>query len=144
MVAVQQVVEQEIGLVLDMMSASADDWYAVVEGDGLSGNDREKFNQAFESLKTGAYDLAFKGFGELSAKGSLVSQYYLGLMYLKGMGSLQDYSRAHLWFNIASSQGHKRSRIRLDELTQRMSANQVAHAQKLAQAWAKRHVKKDN
>ena len=140
MVANQQIVEKEIGQLLRMTVAPPDDWYEVTGGVGLNKNDREKFNNAFESLIAGSYNSAFKGFARLSARGSVVSQYHLGLMYLKGIGVLQDFCRAHLWLNVASSRGHKKARIQLGKLTNKMSAHQLAEAQKLARAWvAKNH-----
>jgi len=64
-------------------------WYEVInrtqpDGAGLEGTDRDKFNKAFDSYTAGSHDIAFKGFLELSEKGSSISQYFLGVMYLKG------------------------------------------------------------
>jgi TPR repeat protein len=132
----QRVVEKEIDQLLHLAEAPAGDWYEVTGGDGLDTIDRRTYNYAFEAFAAGSYDSAFKGFARLSAGGSCASQYHLGLMYLKGMGALQDYCRAHLWLNIASSQGHKKARIQLEKLTRKMSVRQVAEAQKLARAWA--------
>jgi TPR repeat protein len=136
MAANQQIVEKEIGQLLNLAVAPPDDWYEVMDGGDLNKTDRRIFNYAIEALIAGSNDSAFKGFAKLSTKGSSVSQYHLGLMYLKGMGALQDYCYAHLWFNIASSQGHKKARIQLEKLTKKMNAQQVTEAQKLAQAWA--------
>lgn len=94
--------------------------------------DRDKFNQAFESFMAGLYDGAYKGFLELSKEGSSISQYYLGLMYISGMGALQDFRHAHMWLNIASSRGHKKARAQLEKLTQKMTTDELAEAQKLA------------
>ena len=132
----QRIVEKEIDQLLHLAVVPLDDWYEVMNGDGLSKVDRRIFNYTFEAFIAGSYDSAFKGFARLSTKGSIVSQYHLGLMYLKGMGALQDYCYAHLWFNIAASQNHKKARIQLEKLTKKMSIHQVAEAQKLARAWA--------
>ena len=129
----------ENGRVLRMSPTSSDDWYETVGGTALGRGDRGTFNKAFEAMVGGDYNQAFEGFGTLSAKGSKTSQYYLGTMYLTGMGALQDYCRAHMWLNIASSQGHRKSRQKLERLTKKMTANQVAEAQKLARAWAEKH-----
>ena len=94
--------------------------------------DRDKFNHAFESFMAGLYDGAYKGFLELSKEGSSISQYYLGLMYISGMGALQDFRHAHMWLNIASSRGHKKARAQLEKLTQKMTTDELAEAQKLA------------
>ncbi len=126
---------------LRMSPKSFNDWYETVGGSTLGRSDRDDFNNAFESMVAGANNRAFEGFGTLSAKGSRTSQYYLGLMYLTGMGTLQDYCRAHMWLNIASSRGHRKSRQQLEQLTKKMTANQVAEAQKLARAWAEKYRK---
>lgn len=135
MSANQQIIEKDIGQLLKLSVAPHDDWYEVMGGARLKEIDRKRFNHAFESFVDGSYDSAFKRFGRLSAKGSAISQYHLGLMYLKGLGVLQDFCRAHLWLNIASSQGHKKARAQLEKLTKRMGAQQVAEAQKLARVW---------
>jgi len=132
----QRIVEKEIDQLLHLAVVPPDDWFEVMGGVGLKDTDRENFNTAFESFIAGSYDSAFKGFARLSTRGSSVSRYHLGLMYLKGTGVLQDFCRAHLWFNIASSQGHKKAGMQLEKLTYKMSVHQVAEAQKLARAWA--------
>ena len=131
----QQIAEKKHDQLLHLAVAPPDDWCEAMGGGDLNKNDRGTFNHAFESFVAGSYDSAFKGFAKLSTKGSFVSQYHLGLMYLKGMGALQDYCYAHLWLNIASSQGYKKARIQLEKITNKMSAQQVAKAQKLARAW---------
>lgn len=139
MAANQQIVEKEIDQLLHLAVAPCDDWYEVMDGGNSNKIDRRIFNYAFEAFVAGSYDIAFKGFARLSTKGSIVSRYHLGLMYLKGMGALQDYCYAHLWFNIAASQGHKKARIQLKKLTKKMSIHQVTKAQKLARAWAEKN-----
>jgi TPR repeat protein len=124
----QRIIEKDIGQLLRLSVAPSDDWYEVMGGAGLKDIDRKQFNTAFESFIDGSYDSAFKRFGRLSAKGSAISQYHLGLMYLKGLGVLQDFCRAQ-------------ARIQLEKLTKRMSAHQVAEAQKLARVWAAKNSK---
>jgi peptidoglycan hydrolase-like protein with peptidoglycan-binding domain len=53
-------------------------------------------------------------------------------MYAQGKGVLQDYSQAHAWFNLAASQGHEKAAIYRDEIAEKMTSNQVARAQQLA------------
>jgi TPR repeat protein len=136
MAAHQLIVEKEIDRPLHLAVAPLDDWYEVMDGGDLDRTDRRIFNYAVEAFIAGSYGSTFKGFAKLSTKSSLVSQYHLGLMYLKGMGALQDYCYAHLWLNIASSQGHKQASVQLEKLTKKMSAQQLAEAQNLARAWA--------
>lgn len=120
-----------------MSEESSVDWYetiSITQPDSVEimGENREQFNNAFESLTTGYYDSAFKGLLELSEKGSSISQYFLGVMYLSGEGVLQDFLQAHKWFNIASSQGHKIAKEHLQKLTKDMSPTQAVEAQRLA------------
>lgn len=114
-----------------------DDWYGAIistqpDGTELKELSRGKFNNAFGLFTEGSYDGAYKGFVKLSREGSSISQYYLGLMYLSGKGVLQDFRQAHMWLNISSSQGHKKASTQLEKLTQQMTADQLAEAQKLA------------
>ena len=123
--------------VLSLIPESREDWYEAIlsaqpDDAGLDEKDRDRFNFAFEAFTTGAYDNAYDGFIDLAKGGSSICQYYLGLMYISGMGVLQDFRQAHAWLNIASSRGHKKARKQLEKLTQKMTADQLAGAQKLA------------
>ena len=116
------------------------DWYEAISKDqpdavDLSPIDQELFHHAFECFTGGNNTLAFKGFSELAEKGSSISQYFLGIMCLEGLGVLQDYLKAHMWFNIAASSGHKKARNQLENLTRQLGAEQVVDAQKLAKDW---------
>ena len=135
-----------MGEVQPMVSETSDDWYEAIissqpEGIGLSEQDRDAFNDAFDAYTKGSYDIARTGFNELASQGSSVCQYYLGLMYSGGMGVLQDFGEAHMWFNIASSQGHTKARKHLDMLTHKMTADQIADAQKRARQWVSKKSK---
>lgn len=126
-----------MGNVQPIAPEPCEDWYGTItstqpDGVGLEKLNRDKFNHAFESFTAGSYSGAYDEFVVLSKRGSSISQYYLGLMYLSGKGVLQDFRQAHMWLNIASSQGHKKARTQLDKLTQKMTADQVAEAQQLA------------
>ncbi|MGD8420068.1 MAG: hypothetical protein PVJ78_06530 [Gammaproteobacteria bacterium] len=117
------------------------DWFGTLVGDredddsSIDDIAREKFNRAFEAAVAGSSREAYQGYLELAEAGIAVSQYYLGKMYLKGSGTLQDYCLAHMWFNIAASQDHKKSAIQLEKLTARMTPEQLAEAQKMAREW---------
>lgn len=119
------------------------DWYGTLVGDqedddpNIDDIAREKFNRAFEAAIAGSFREAYQVYLELAEAGIAVSQYYLGKMYLKGSGTLQDYCLAHMWLNIAASQDHKKAAIQLEKLTARMTAEQLAEAQKMAREWIK-------
>ena len=53
-------------------------------------------------------------------------------MYSKGLGVLQDYTRAHMWFNIAASSGHKNAVTNRDIAAKNMMAADISKAQGLA------------
>lgn len=120
------------------------DWYGTLVGDQVDDDPniddiaREKFNRAFEAAIAGSFREAYQVYLELAEAGIAVSQYYLGKMYLKGSGTLQDYCLAHMWFNIAASQDYKKAALQLEKLTESMTAEQLAEAQKMARDWVNR------
>jgi hypothetical protein len=70
-----------------------------------------------------------------AGRGNAVAQFSLGLMYAKGEGVPQDYVQAHLWLNLAAAQGEKEAAKWRDDLTQKMTPEQIAEAQRLAREW---------
>ena len=69
-------------------------------------------NFELKDLKGGLFQVkrdhrkAFK-WHQLSAKqGNADGQYSLGKLFKSGQGVIQDYSLAHMWFNIAIANGH--------------------------------------
>jgi len=59
----------------------------------------------------------------------------LGVMYAKGEGVTQDYKTAHMWFNIAAAAGDSVATKNRDAMTQKMDAQQISEAQKMARSW---------
>ena len=59
-------------------------------------------------------------------------------MYAKGEGVPEDYVKAYAWFNLAAAQGAEDAIKNKDLLRPRMTAEQVAEAQKLAAELFKR------
>ena len=51
-------------------------------------------------------------------------------MYKEGKGVVQDYLRAHMWWNIGASNGDEYFRKYRDEVEAKMTRQQVADAQK--------------
>ena len=69
----------------------------------------------------------------LRNKGHAKAQYNLGLMYAKGKGVLQDYVRAHMWYNIAAMSGESKNASKnRDIVAKRMTPSQLEKAQDLA------------
>ena len=59
----------------------------------------------------------------------------LGRLYVQGLGVPQNYVQAHMWFSLAASRFEAEAVKERDALAARMSAEQVAEAQKQAAAW---------
>ncbi|HEX4968690.1 MAG TPA: tetratricopeptide repeat protein, partial [Nitrospiraceae bacterium] len=59
----------------------------------------------------------------------------LGLIYAQGRGVLQDFIQAHMWYNLGAAHGDLNAAEARDALAQRMSATQIAEAQRLAREW---------
>ena len=64
--------------------------------------------------------------------GGRKAQFNLGVMYANGEGVLEDYVLAYAWWNLAAARGHKKADEAKDTLRLRMTADQIARAQKLS------------
>jgi TPR repeat protein len=85
---------------------------------------------------------AVKWYRLAAAQGSALGQYNLGVRYYNGEGVPQDYVQAYKWFNLAAATStEKEARDRAvearDLVAARMTAAQIAEAQKLAREWKK-------
>jgi TPR repeat protein len=59
----------------------------------------------------------------------------LGLIYYYGRGVAQDYVSAHMWFDLAASEGNLRAVFARDFVAAKRAPLQVGEAKKLARAW---------
>ena len=59
----------------------------------------------------------------------------LGQLYVQGLGILQDYVLAHMWFNLAASRGEVEAIKEREALVAKMTAVERVEAQKLARTW---------
>jgi hypothetical protein len=84
------------------------------------------------AAKSGNLAEAFRQWDVSARLGEARSQRALGLMLRDGHGVLQDFVAAHMWLNLAASQGEGDAARERDVLARRMSAEQVAEAQKRA------------
>ena len=62
-------------------------------------------------------------------------------MYAKGQGVLQDYVRAHMWWNIAASSGYENAANNRNIIEGKMTAEQVAEAQDMARECVANNLK---
>jgi uncharacterized protein len=86
-------------------------------------------------LLSGSTPIAIKLFSSACEQGHVDAQFILGLMYGQGQGCVQDYIRAHMWLNIAASQGYEDARKNRNYAETLMSSEQIGEAQKLASEW---------
>ena len=93
----------------------------------------------YEYLR-GNYDRALEELRPAAREGGAESQYVLGSMYATGKGVLQDYVKAHAWLNLAASRGHDKAALFRDEISRRMTSQQIARAQRLANKWRTRQT----
>ena len=85
---------------------------------------------------------AVKWYKLAAEQGHASAQSNLGAMYGDGQGVLQDYIRAHMWFNIAASSGDSENASKnRDIVAKRMNSNQIETAHKLAHKCVKKNYK---
>ena len=71
-----------------------------------------------------------------AAAGKIEAYYDLGIAYSSGTGGLDiDLIEAHKWFNLAAVGGHERAQECRAEISDEMTAREIAQAQKQARAW---------
>ena len=86
---------------------------------------------------------AVRWFRLAADQGDTQAQYSLALMYGNGRGVTQDDVQAHMWFNLVASRAAGRAREMAvedrDLVAGRMTADQLADAQRLAREWEAAH-----
>jgi len=82
---------------------------------------------------------ALREFRSLAEQGDTGSRIYLGVMYARGHGVLQDYVRAHMWFNLAAVKGNESARNNRDTVAKNMTPAAIIEAQRLAREWLEQH-----
>jgi uncharacterized protein len=72
-------------------------------------------------------------------QGDAFAQYNLGVSYAEGQGVPQDYIAAHMWLSLAALRGsgeeQKQFTNARDVAAKKMTPEQIAEAQRLAQEW---------
>ena len=86
-------------------------------------------------------ELAVVWYTLAAEQGNVRALYNLGLMYAHGQGVLQDYVRAHMWFNNAAISGNKLASENRDIIAKRMTPAKIAEAQDLAQECVRKNYK---
>ncbi|HEX3716502.1 MAG TPA: trypsin-like peptidase domain-containing protein [Verrucomicrobiae bacterium] len=85
------------------------------------------------------YAEALKWYRKAADQGAAPAQYNLGAMYGNGDGIPKNYIEAYKWESLAASQGEELAKKYLPVVEMRMTAEQVAEAQRLAAAFVPRN-----
>jgi TPR repeat protein len=70
-------------------------------------------DRAHQYYADGNFTEAFKYFKFAADKGNLNAQFNLGIMYVNGLGGIQDYSEAIRYLKLAADQGDLESLYRI-------------------------------
>lgn len=72
------------------------------------------------------------------ATGSIAALFDLGVAFSTGShGCACDLIEAHKWFNIAAARGHEEAAWCRADVSEEMTAREIAEAQRRARAWLK-------
>ena len=82
-----------------------------------------------------SYAEALTWFRKAADQGSAQAQINLGAIYANGQGVPQDYIHAHMWLSLAAAKSETRAVELRDIVAAKMTAAQIAEAQKLAREW---------
>jgi TPR repeat protein len=91
--------------------------------DGLDAYDRKDYQEAVKWFRLSA------------EQGDANAQSNLGKVYHNGQGVPQDYVLAHMWWNIAGSNGYEDAVKKRNIVEKKMSPSQIGRAQELARQW---------
>jgi TPR repeat protein len=85
---------------------------------------------------------AVRWYRKAAEQGFIKARDLLGLSYGDGKGVPEDVVTAYMWWNLASAQGDEDSKLRKDELTERMTREQIAESQKMSREWLEKRENK--
>jgi TPR repeat protein len=117
--------------------AAAMSWYQKAAD---QGNAPAQFNLGFMYFNglgvPHDYGAAMSWYRRAADQGNTAAQLNLGIMYLQGLGAPQDYVSAYMWFSLAAAavpvvEFPNVAAAYRDEVTQKMTPEQVAEAQRL-------------
>ncbi len=85
---------------------------------------------------TAGLDLAVAECLAAAAAGDENAYFDLGVIYSTGShGAACDFIEAHKWFNLAASQGHEEAAWCRADVSDEMTAREIAEAQRRAREW---------
>lgn len=71
-----------------------------------------------------------------AAQGEVAAYFDLGVAYSTGSHGMQcDLVEAHKWFNLAAAKGHEEAGFCRADISEEMTAREIAEAQRQAREW---------
>jgi len=81
------------------------------------------------------YKEAAKWYKKAAAQESAEAQLRISLLFAQGKGVIKDYVQAHMWVNLAASNGRKDAPELRNIYEKKMTPQQIAKAQEMARNW---------
>jgi len=91
-----------------------------------------QYHEGYNAAIARDYRAALNSFKLAAARGHADGQFAMGKMYAEGLGVPKDYVLAHVWLNLAAGNGSDLAAAARDELSRRMTPQQIAEAQAIA------------
>ena len=92
----------------------------------------QDYEAGLAAYDAGDYEAALAEWRPLAEQGNAAAQNNLGAKYDKGEGVLQDYATAHMWFNLAGSNGDADGGENRDKAAAKMTPAAIEEAQRRA------------
>ena len=99
------------------------------------------FQKGLDAVKRGDYATALREWEPLAEQGNASAQLNLGVMYGMGRGVIRDDVYAHMWGNIAATNGHKLGAKLRDFVGKKMTPADISTAQRLARECVRKKYK---
>lgn len=88
------------------------------------------------AVTSGEIDLAIATYLAEAMTGDVAALFNLGVAYSTGSNGVEcDLVEAHKWFNLAASRGHEDASFCRADVSDEMTAREIAEAQRRARRW---------
>jgi TPR repeat protein len=101
---------------------------------GIAGAGAGPWEDGMASYNRGDYMPAIRLFRPLAEHGNAKAQHLIGVMYHRGEGVARNSVRAFAWFSLAAAHGDREAKAKLREVSETMTAKELAQAREMAQA----------
>ena len=99
------------------------------------------WDKGYTAYKSGDYATALREWTPLAEQGLADAQGALSAMYVRGWGVIKDWVYAHMWGNLAASNGSEMGGKLRDAVAKGMTPSQLEKAQDLARECIRKKYK---